>query len=188
MEQTGTNDLNVFLMTYRAFLSPVALLKRLFLLYCKTTKRNHWLRIVSILSVWCKKFPQDWSSDLVEQLLLFIDQFIARTLQSDSLVDKMRRLVDPATLAAAAAQGPSAMLIDTSPRPCDDLMSLDVATFAEQLILYESELFRSITAEDCFTLSWTTRSSRLQKLTSRFNATSSWVAMRIMQDRDLDVR
>lgn len=195
VEQTvGTNDLNVFLHTYRSFLTPMGLLKRLMGLYCKSSKRTHWLRIVSILSHWIKKSPDDFlNAELTRTLDAFLDKFVSRT-QSEALVDKLRRLLEPAALQAAAVgllPPPPALQANarlSSVVRVDDLLDLDPVTLADQLIMCEWEYFRAIKSEDCFNQTWTSRSAHVQEVSARFNAVSSWVAWRVLQDRDRDAR
>ena len=188
----------------------------------KQTKDNNHkreLKIILMLCKWMQSFPHDFMDGGNESLLHFMETFIQKR-SNDPLIKKVIIVKDQMIggfthkLSVEEKLGIDHFYAHEKENQTNEMKenvnnsidqqriypeeeytftTLPTEQFAQQLTLYEYELFKSIEAKELLGNAWTKkdkeiRSPNLCKLVDHFNAVTNWVSMTILNETNIKQR
>jgi hypothetical protein len=201
MKTTTTEYANVFVLTYRMFVSP----KRVFELlsqdyqhhtnsaHCKDPKhaQMYRLRIGNFLKKWVTEAFHDFDETLQNSYLQFVTESIAKhdsTLAislTQAMHGKQKSGDQRRSATVMFSEAPPKSLIKT--QKIVSILDLDPLELARQMTLMDYDICKRIQAKEFLGLAWTKRDKdqrcpNLMLMISRFNLVSRWLAWLIVNE------
>eukprot|EP01028_Stygiella_incarcerata_P009930 TRINITY_DN4917_c0_g1_i1.p1 TRINITY_DN4917_c0_g1~~TRINITY_DN4917_c0_g1_i1.p1 ORF type:complete len:857 (-),score=280.18 TRINITY_DN4917_c0_g1_i1:27-2597(-) len=200
-----------FLLTFRAFTTPSALLSSLIKRFTKCAEegvdadyaKQVRLRVAGVLKQWIESCPQDITHSMERTILVFAENDVAtfETVLSQMLVHVLQKHIR----GRRGGKESGFMFSGSPPEPKVSLElflpTLDLFNeaavsseeIARQLTLTDFDMYRRIKTTELLSKSWSTpalrhRSSNVIRMTARFNAMSLWVATQILKCDSLKER
>ncbi|KAL7721946.1 Ras guanine nucleotide exchange factor [Entamoeba marina] len=191
------------LITYREYLKPSDFFKKIETLYqenrseChdkkqKETRHKAVLKIVLLLSKWMSSFPHDFMDSGEEGLLPMLEKFLDNN-KNDVLLKKTELNKQMMIQTASEVMTIEEKLGILNVQQDYSISTLPTEQFAQQLTLYEYELFKSIEAKEMLGTSWTKpdkteKSPNLCALIDHFNSITNWVTSTIIDEFNCKTR
>ncbi|KAL7716756.1 Ras guanine nucleotide exchange factor [Entamoeba marina] len=178
------------LITYREYLKPSDFFKKIETLYqenrseChdkkqKETRHKAVLKIVLLLSKWMSSFPHDFMDSGEEGLLPMLEKFLDNN-KNDVLLKKTELNKQMMIQTASEVMTIEEKLGILNVQQDYSISTLPTEQFAQQLTLYEYELFKSIEAKR--------NSPNLCALIDHFNSITNWVTSTIIDEFNCKTR
>ncbi|EKE38185.1 hypothetical protein ENUP19_0047G0114 [Entamoeba nuttalli] len=195
--------IETLLITYRQYLSPTEFFNKLIGLYnenknesnnkqIKDVQHKTILKILFMLSKWMSSFPHDFMDGGKEALLPLLDQFLKQN-ENDTLLKKTALNKQMMIQSASQKLTIEEKLDIVNVQQEYTISTLPTEQFAQQLTLYEYELFKSIEAKEMLGNAWTKsdkteRSPNLCALIDHFNSITNWVISTIVDESNIKQR
>lgn len=155
---------NVFLMTYRGFLTPASLFKKLedyWANLIKDNKKNNnvdKLKFVNIIRLWLHEHPYDFTPDVVESLEMFISKYhdsIGETTCGIYIksLNRLKKKTEKKTIESKLdIERPILPSSDYNEK--DFIFIVDPLEIARQMTLIDESIYKSIGPRECMNQAW----------------------------------
>lgn len=206
--------LHTFLMTYRSFTVPEILLAKLLERYKvpekpidSLTTEKDWnkmktqiqIRTGNFIQRWIEERFADWNMQMIRMLTIFIDDYLMKYKNTESMAKNIRRKLDRKLL---GRDKDSVEVISDPPLPRVTMsvfssklepLDLNEIELARQLTIMEHELYKKIEPSELLNQAWSReklrhRAPHIIESQNRFNIVSNWVAWQILSPTSLRQR
>lgn len=153
-----------FILTYRAFITPAELFKKIAAYYTPTAGEKMQRRILQVLKSWIEHYILDFQDE--EQLEKLLDEFIDFKVEPDQQMEAhelrksneqrkgLRDAERTAMSATATAEKDKPKAGNTAGAPVVNVADLSEDDLAKQITALESEMFLAIRPRECLNQAW----------------------------------
>ena len=198
--------IETLLVTYRQYLTPVEFFKKLISIFneCKSgtddkqlKEKYHKteLKIVLMICKWMSSFPHDFLDEGKDGgVIVHLEEFIKENDPNhDPLIKKINNNKNLMISSFSQKLSIEQKLDIENVEEEYSISTLPTEQFAQQLTLYEYELFKAIEAKELLGNAWTKkdkeiRSPNLCILVDHFNAVTNWVISSILNESNVKSR
>lgn len=188
---------NIFLMTYRGFLSPASLFKKLedsWANLIKNSKENNVdkLKFVNVIRLWLHEHPYDFTPDVIESLEMFISKYrdsIGETTCGIYIksLNRLKKKTEKKTIESKLdIERPILPSSDYNEK--DFIFVVDPLEIARQITLMDESIYKSIGPRECMNQAWNKpdrakeQAPNIIKIIDKFNKDCGWVTKMIVQE------
>lgn len=189
--------MNIFLMTYNTFLTPVELFKTIEEFWDKSIAQlmneNSKMdfdffrgKIANLFKTWLTSHPYDFTPEVLDLFINYIEknkEIIGETTIGlyNRLIERHRDRIEKRIIATAKTQ-PPLPIIPTSNFTVDNfIFVIDPTELARQITLMDESVYKAIVPRECMGLAWSKpsinqeRSPNILKIIDRFNRVSDLI-------------
>lgn len=197
-----------FILTYRAFITPAELFRKVADYYSNTNEERVQRRILQVLKSWIEHYIMDFQDE--EQLEKLLDDFIdfkveaqqqmeAHELRKSNQARKALRDAERTAMSATVAaekdkKGQPPLAVGATPGgPAMVIADMSEEEIAKQITCLESEMFLAIRPRELINQAWNkkekeTRAPNILAMIAHFNTAGQWVTTEIVQQYSLKPR